>query len=283
MQRCFLPFGMAALALVLVSVPVGAQTAKQQARELRGRIVKTNADNFVIQTRDNKTITVYSNPQTKYVINNQPVKYSELRVGTEVNTAYVLEGERYIANNVVVVPAESDAPVRDAPVKEAPAGNRAQGKINNLGTDHFIIVVQENRKETFHVHPQTKFRVNNKAAKYTDLSVGATVSVAFTRDGDKNLANEVAQVADTSQAADPKDEGTLVEGKVLRVVGKDQVVVRTTDGKEVTLYVSPQTSYQINDQAARFTDLRPGVDIGVRYDVRDQRNIARRVFTPKRK
>jgi hypothetical protein len=70
----------------------------------------------------------------------------------------------------------------------------------------------------------------------------------------------------------------VVQGTVVRVVGQDQVVLRTADGKEVIVYVTPQTAYQFTEQGGAFTDLRPGVDIGVNYDTRDRRFMARRIY-----
>ena len=75
-------------------------------------------------------------------------------------------------------------------------------------------------------------------------------------------------------------EATAVEGQIVRVIGQDRVVIRTADGKEVIVYVGPQTTYQLGPQPVTFTDLRPGTPIGVNSDVRDHRFQARRFFAP---
>jgi len=172
-------------------------TAGTDARTLSGRVVRTGNGQFIVQTRDNRQVTVYTNPQTRYLQNNRAIQYSDLRVGSNVNFGYALEGERYIANNVTLVPAEQA--VEEVPAQPAPA------------------------------------------------------------------------------------QGTVVEGQIVRVIGQDQVVIRTSDNKEVIVYVTPQTTYQLNTpQAATFTDLRVGTPIGVNYDTRDNRFMARRVFAPRR-
>ena len=61
---------------------------------------------------------------------------------------------------------------------------------------------------------------------------------------------------------------------MVRIVGKDQVVIRTGDNKEVTVYVEPQTKYVINEQPPRFADFQPGADIRVQYVERDRRPLA---------
>jgi len=164
----------------------------KQAREIQGKVIRKAPDQFVVQTRDNKEVTVYTHPKTTYRLNNRDAQYSDVRVGVNVTTGYDLDGTRYLANNVVLVP--------------------------------------------------------------TGPAVGTAVEPA------------------------PLAEGTVVQGKVIRVIGQDQVVIQTADGKEVIVYVSPQTTYQVNDQGGAFTDLRPGIAVGIHYDLRDRRFQARRIF-----
>jgi len=58
-------------------------------------------------------------------------------------------------------------------------------------------------------------------------------------------------------------------------VGQDQVIIRTADGKEVIVYVNPQTTYSFNDKPGKFVDVQPGSEIRVDYDLRDRRIMAR--------
>jgi plastocyanin len=70
---------------------------------------------------------------------------------------------------------------------------------------------------------------------------------------------------------------TTISGEIVRVVGQDQVILRTAAGQETTVYVNPQTTLQLDNRAAVFTDLRAGNNISVQYDVRDNRNLARQI------
>jgi hypothetical protein len=194
-------------ATLTLALPLWAQSQEtrreqaQAARELRGRIVRTGQDQFVVQTRDNKQVTFYTNPQTRYLSNNRAAAFTDLRQGAEITAAYTMDGDRYLANNVTLIPANA-------------------------------------QPETAPAQPATQ---------------------------------------------PPQAAATNVEGQVVRVVGSDQVVVKTNDGKEVTVYVTPQTTYTMNNQPWRFTELQPGVPINVYYDVRDRRNIASRVLGLPRK
>jgi len=200
--------GVASLTLVgsFWSVPAFAQQAnppaprqeanptapRQEARQVQGKVIRTGKDQFVVKTRDNKEVTIYTNPKTTYRLNDRDVRFSDVRVGTNITTAYDLDGDRYIAHRVVVAPAE-------------PVGG---------------VVVQPG----------------------------------------------------------PPAAETVVQGRVVRVIGTDQVIIQTPDGREVAVFVGPQTAYQITDRGGAFTDLRPGVEVGINYDVRDRRFEARRIF-----
>src|SRR5690349_5069685 len=60
--------------------------------------------------------------------------------------------------------------------------------------------------------------------------------------------------------AGPAAGATNIRGRIVRVQGTDQFVVRTPENKEMTFYVNPDTRYMMNNQAAKFTDLRVGAN-----------------------
>ncbi len=167
---------------------------RADARSLSGEVVRLADDQFVVRTRDGREVTVYTGKSTRYLRDDRPVRYADVRIGSEVRFGYLRDGDRYVAEDVTLLPARPARPP-DAPV----------------------------------------------------------------------------------------DEGTTVEGQIVRIVGKDQVVIRTSDGKEVIVNVGPQTVYQLNTpQPATITDLRAGTPIGVQYEMRDSRPTARRFFAPRR-
>jgi len=197
-----------ALALLCagVALPVLArQTAREERREarqavkeLRGKVLRTSDDRFIVSTPDGKEVTLYTGPKTRYLRGDTVIKYSEVRTGVPITIGYSTEGDRYIANTVTL------------------AGDDVPGK--------------------------------------------TTTTTTTTTDG------------------------TVVEGTVVRVVGQDQVIMRTADGKEVIVYVNPQTTYTFNNAAGGFTDIRTGVPLKVTYNVRDQRNVARSIIgVPRRR
>jgi len=284
-----------------------------QNLQIQGKIVSTAPDHFVVQTSDNKQISVYVNPQSKFTMNNKAVSYADLKAGTSISAGYVMQGDKYYANTVVVAPAQA-APVQPAPgqapqVKPAPQvlpapqvqppspapgqtqqNLQLQGRITKTGADFFVVQTPDNKQVTVYINPQTKFMLNNQAVLFSQLTVGTNISTQYIVQGDRFIASNViltpAQAPPGPQPVPgqplppPKPgEGKLVQGEIVRVVGQDQVVIRTQDGKEVIIYLNPQTQYQ----SGQFSTMQPGVPIGVYYDVRDRRFLARRIlFGPRR-
>jgi len=151
-----------------------------------------------------------------------------------------------------------------------------------MGSDQFVVRTRGNEQVTFHVRPQTRFMMHNKAVRLTDLRVGADVTVVAAP-----VLNEQVVIADTvtlvAEEPAPPDEGTLIEGEIVRVVGEDQVIVRTAERKEVIVFVDPRTTFLLNDRPARFTDLRAGVNVHAHVNVRDGRHMAHRVIVQPRR
>jgi len=250
------------------------QVQVQQNLQIQGQIMRTAPDLFVVKTRDNKEFNVHINPQTKYLMDNKAILYSELRTGASITTTYVVQGDRYIANDVVVLPASAAAPARPAPVQPAPAQQvkvvPLQGEvIRVIGTDQIVIRTPDNQEMTVWVSPETKWQLTAKGGQLTDLKPGATIGVQYDLQDKRHMARQVQSL-------------TRVEGQIVRVVGKDQVVIRTSDGKEVVVFVSPETRYMLSAQGGQLTDLRPGADINIYYDINDRRFNARTIFPRRR-
>jgi translation initiation factor IF-1 len=160
---------------------------------------------------------------------------------------------------------------------------RVRGEIVRMqAPDRFIVRTSDNKEITFVAIPETRIVVNKKAARFSDLKVGAEINAVYTVRDDRFLVSAVT-VGEELPAPEPAPaEGTLVTGTVVRVVGQDQVIVKTAEEKEVIIYVAPQTKYVFAEQPGRFTDLRPGADIRIQYDVRDRRNVARSIIGVRR-
>lgn len=72
---------------------------------IEGKILRTvGQDQFVIQTQDNREVTVYTNPQTRYTLNNNAAAFTDLRAGNSVNVNYRLDGTRYMGNTITIRP-----------------------------------------------------------------------------------------------------------------------------------------------------------------------------------
>jgi len=112
-------------------------------------------------------------------------------------------------------------------------GTLIEGKvIKMVGQDQVMIRTADGKDVLVNVTPQTKYMLTAKGGAFTDLKPDAVIGVQYTPQNELNTATQIVVLQQ-------------VEGQIVRVVGKDQIVIRTADGKEVTVYVSPETRYQL--------------------------------------
>jgi len=164
-------------------------------------------------------------------------------------------------------------------------GNRVQGRVTRVGNNQFVVQTQDGRNVTVFANPQTRYALNNRAAQFSDLRVGSNIYFTYTPQGDQWYADQVTFIPANDNATPavqppdaPNNNAQTIDGQIVRVVGQDQVVVRTADGKEIILYVSPQTTYTWNNQPGQFTNLQAGVPIQANYEVVGNRHMARRIL-----
>lgn len=98
---------------------------------------------------------------------------------------------------------------------------------------------------------------------YTTASVKA--------DPNDNAARRAERVADKAARIANK---ARMKGQFVRTQGDNQILVRTPDGRQVTVYGTPQTTYRIDNRDVTLTELREGTPIDVGYDVREDKYYA---------
>lgn len=94
---------------------------------------------------------------------------------------------------------------------------------------------------------------------------------------DDDLRNKIAQEANDVLKRKNEPPKTF-EGKVVRVVQKDQVVVQTAAKKEVTVDVNEHTEYVIGGKTVQFGALKADLAVAVEYHERNNRLVAMRII-----
>jgi hypothetical protein len=242
---------------------------------LEGKIVKTGPDHIVVQTADKGEVTIRTKPGTKFLV-ARPVQFSELQVGSTITVVYTQSGEEVVAETVVsaTAPATRSTPATAVPSTSSDADVRADNYVAGqvvriVGTDQIVVQTIDGTEQVVYVNPNTTFTMNGRPVRVAELRAGTPISVQVTeRDGRRIVSQGVGL--------------TALEGQVVRTVGTDQVIVRRTDGREVPVYVYPQTRYRLTPQGGVFTDLRPGSNVTVYYDNFDRGFRARHIFRPDR-
>jgi len=179
----------------------------------------------------------------------------------------------------LVVAAFAASAWAQRPAAPPPKGTRIQGHVVRVqGPNQFVVRTADKREVILHTHPRTRFLLNERAVRFTDLREKAAVDILFDETEGRNVASSVTIAGD-------EEPGTeIVEGEVVRVLEpQNELVVRTVSGKEVILVTHPRTTFTINERSARLVDFRPGTAVKVRFNVKDRKNMAHSIVTrPKR-
>lgn len=265
--------------------PVQNQPTQDAGKSLRGKVVRVEGQNqIVVRTHDNKEVILMANPSTRYVIDGRASRIADLKAGVEINAAYTMQDNRYLVNSVQVgVVAEPNA--------NAQPGNARnfRGRVVRVNPQNNQIVVksQDGQEVTLYVQQNGRFLRNGQAVRLADIQVGTVITTQYVERDNHWWVEEVTIVTDNPGANPPAAnppavEGTQIQGTVVRIVGQNQVIIRTADGKEVTVDLVPQTTYLFNDQPGQLRDIQPGHDVRIQYTTRDRRFIAGRVLGNRR-
>jgi hypothetical protein len=243
--------------------------------EIEGRIVRTGPDQVVIETADRRQVVVYRKPETKFLA-SQAIRFNELQVGQIVTAIAATEGDTMSARMVVTAPALTGAappPVVAAPAAEST--DRTMGIVDGvvarvIAPDRIDVQAMDESLVSVYMDAATTFLFGGRSGRFSDMQAGDKVSIEYTVRDKRNIAKRVVGVIS-------------VEGQVIRTAGQDQLVLRGADGREITVFVNPETRYRLTPAGGAFTDLRPGASISIFYDHLDRRNQARYIFIPEKR
>ena len=90
------------------------------------------------------------------------------------------------------------------------------------------------------------------------------------------LAAAVAVTAAVAQEKDPEPKGKRqrVRGDVVKVQPDgNQLTIKTSDGKELTLHVTDQSKVFLSDRPLKLEQFKEGTRVRVAYEVRDGKNV----------
>jgi len=247
---------------------------------LQGKVVRVEGqDRIIVKTSDNKEVILMSNPNTRYVIDGRTGRFTDLRTGVNLRATYSIDGTRYMVSSVQV----GDAPA----VVIQPGGineRKFRGRIVKVdaATNQIVAKSQEGNEVTLYVQKNGRFMRNGQSITLVNLQVGTIIETQYLERDNHWWVEEVIVVTDNA-GTDQAATDTQIQGTVVRIVGQNQVIIRTKDNKEFTIDLVPQTVYTFDNQPGQFRDIQPGQDIRVQYNTRERRSIASRIFGIRRK
>lgn len=264
------------------AVPGTAATAAD-GTTLQGKVVRVEGqDRIIVKTSDNKEVILMSNPNTRYVIDGRTGRFTDLRTGVNVRAAYNMDGNRYIVSSVQV----GDAPA--VVTQPQPGGineRKFRGRIVKVdaATNQIVAKAQDGNEVTLYVQKNGRFMRNGQAITLANIQVGTVIETQYVERDNHWWVEEVIVVTDNAAPDQAGTDATQIQGTVVRIVGQNQVIIRTKDNKEFTVDLVPQTVYTFDNQPGQFRDIQPGQDIRVQYNTRERRSIASRIFGNRRK
>jgi len=245
---------------------------------LRGKVVRVEGqDRIVVKTSDNRDVILMANPNTRYVINGKTGRFADLRTGVDFRANYNLQNNQYIVSSIQAGEGF------DVDTQPGINERKFRGRVVKVdaATNQIVAKSEDGKEVTLYVQKTGRFMRNGQAVRMADIQVGTVIEAQYLERDNHWWVDEVILVTDVT---DPAAQGTTVQGTVVRIVGTNQVIVRTSDNKEVTIELATQTVYTLdNNQPGQLRDFQAGQDIRVQYDVRDRRSIASRIFGVRRK
>ncbi len=274
--RCYHLALMAAAALLTASLVSTAEGQARRGTRVRGRVVRVLAPNqFVVRTADNRDLALVTNPQTSYSHGNRVVGFADLRPGADLDLVYDVSGQQNLVNSITWVDAgtttTTTTPPPPPPMPAGGAGSPLLGRITqaHANPNHIVLTTPDNKELVFYLDNRefdVRYEVRN----------GKKVIVSLTTAG--TVAPMPPPAPATTETTVQTSQPAVLQGSLVRLVGTDQLVLRTPAGEEVTVYGQPVTTYTIDNRPARFADFQPGMQVRVNYDLRDRRHFARSVL-----
>lgn len=244
---------------------------------LRGKVIRVDGqDRIVVRTSDNKEVILIANPTTRYVVDGRAGGFTDLRDGVAVRATYDLQDNRYIVSSFQV--GDEAAANQPNTINE----RKFRGRVVrvNAANNQIVAKTQDGNEVTLFLQKNGRFMRNGQAVTLAAVTVGTIIEAQYTERDSHWWVEEVTLVTDNDQ---PAADSTQIQGTVVRIVGQNQVVIRTKDNKEMTIDLVPQTVYSFDNQPGQFRDIQPGQDVRVQYNTRERRTIASRIFGNRRK
>jgi len=239
---------------------------------VRGKVVRVEGqDRIVVQTTDNKEIILMSSPTTRYVIDGRDGRFTDLRNGVNVRATYTTEGNRYLVSSLQVGDAPASVPGTGT---TAAAGTTLQGKVVRVeGQDRIIVKTSDNKEVILMSNPNTRYVIDGRTGRFTDLRTGVNLRATYNLDGTRYIVSSV-QVGDAPAVVAQPQPGGINErkfrGRIVKVdAATNQIVAKSQEGNEVTLYVQKNGRFMRNGQAITLANLQVGTIIETQYVERD--------------
>jgi hypothetical protein len=150
------------------------------------------------------------------------------------------------------------------------ASLRVSGTVSAISSGTLTVTVDSGQTMSFRLAAATTYANDGQAADFSALAVGESVRVKYHLEANGSLkAKEVDVETDSGVASAP----VSVRGSVVSVTPSVLVLKNDATGQDLTMRLSPTTSFEKNGQPAVVGDLEPGESVKVKYRVEPDRSL----------
>jgi biopolymer transport protein ExbD len=217
----------------------------EAAGKFKGTVqsVDVTAGTLTVKTRQNITLTLFTNEETRITRNGEQARLGDLLAGDRVDGRY--NSETMLASRI------------NARGEGQPGLERVEGTISAVDTSNRTLTIapmREGRPVTLQVNDSTAITLDGQSAGLGDLNPGFSVGAQYNPEG---------MLAVRVQA----ESASEVRGVIREVnVPESTLTIATGDGdRSLTLSVLHGTPITLNDRPASLEDLRRGFQVVASY------------------
>ncbi|MDA1189127.1 MAG: hypothetical protein O2854_05555 [Chloroflexi bacterium] len=199
---------------------------------------------IVIQTNNNQNLQLNLTRETRIEINGEQGVPADLSLGMNVKVVYQIR-----TLNATAIGASTIA--------------RIEGTLTGIFRDEHVITVAsaDGNEIKLLITEKTRIHINGRVAALSSLREGARIQGSYNAATSEALVLEVTLVNDNDT---PRQQTAF--GEVLRnSPATDDLVMRTSEGRELVLHVTVETRIAIGDLPADHNDIKVGDQIRVAY------------------
>jgi hypothetical protein len=148
----------------------------------------------------------------------------------------------------------------DPPRRE---GTPVRGRVLRISGDSFLVQVEGGKQVTLHSGPKTVYRYRDRDGRFNDIRAGMSIRAIYDVSQERNLVSSVI-LEDADRDAPAGQEAANIRGRIVKANSDpNHLVILTTDGKELILYLDSQRESTFRYETREGKRVLTGLSLGL--------------------